>query len=79
MKVLIRGAGVAGLTLAHELATRGAEVIVLEKREEIAGNASWQAGGMLAPWCERESAEEAVQTLGRGAADWWEEALPNQV
>ena len=79
MKVLIRGAGVAGLTLAHELATRGADVTVVEKREEIAGNASWQAGGMLAPWCERESAEAAVLTLGRGAADWWDAALPSQV
>ncbi|TGT53761.1 glycine oxidase ThiO [Mesorhizobium sp. M00.F.Ca.ET.170.01.1.1] len=79
MKVLIRGAGVAGLTLAHELATRGAEVTVIEKRMEIAGNASWQAGGMLAPWCERESAEEAVLTLGRGAADWWDAALPGHV
>ncbi|WP_353642657.1 glycine oxidase ThiO [Mesorhizobium sp. WSM2239] len=79
MKVLIRGAGVAGLTLAHELATRGADVTVVEKRREIAGNASWQAGGMLAPWCERESAEEAVLTLGRGAADWWDAALPDHV
>ncbi|TGS84682.1 glycine oxidase ThiO [Mesorhizobium sp. M3A.F.Ca.ET.174.01.1.1] len=79
MKVLIRGAGVAGLTLAHELATRGAEVTVTEKRMEIAGNASWQAGGMLAPWCERESAEEAVLTLGRRAADWWNAALPGHV
>ena len=79
MNVLIRGAGVAGLTLAHELATRGADATVVEKRSEIAGNASWQAGGMLAPWCERESAEEAVLTLGRGAADWWDAALPGHV
>lgn len=79
MKVLIRGAGVAGLTLAHELATRGADVTVVEARMEIAGNASWQAGGMLAPWCERESAEEAVLTLGRGSADWWDAALPGHV
>lgn len=79
MKVLIRGAGVAGLTLAHELATCGAGVTVIEKRRQIAGNASWQAGGMLAPWCERESAEEAVLSLGRGAADWWENALPGHV
>lgn len=79
MKILIRGAGVAGLTLAHELVTRGADVIVIEKNEEIAGNASWQAGGMLAPWCERESADEAVLTLGRGAADWWDAVLPNHV
>lgn len=79
MKILIRGAGVAGLTLAYELVTRGADVTVVEKNEEIAGNASWQAGGMLAPWCERESAEEAVLTLGRGAADWWDAVLPNHV
>lgn len=79
MKVLIRGAGVAGFTLAHELTTRGADVTVVERRMEIAGNASWQAGGMLAPWCERESAEEAVLTLGRGSADWWDVALPGHV
>ncbi|MBZ9798778.1 glycine oxidase ThiO [Mesorhizobium sp. ES1-4] len=79
MKTFIRGAGVAGLTLAHELAMRGADVTVVEKRREIAGNASWQAGGMLAPWCERESAEEAVLTLGRAAADWWDAALPGHV
>lgn len=79
MKVLIRGAGVAGLTLAHVLATRGAEVTVVEKRRQIAGNASWQAGGMLAPWCERESAEEAVLSRGCGAADWWSAALPGHV
>ncbi|PBB86815.1 glycine oxidase ThiO [Mesorhizobium sp. WSM3876] len=79
MMVLIRGAGIAGLTLAHELATHGTDVTVVEKRMEIAGNASWQAGGMLAPWCERESAEEAVLTLGRGAADWWDAALPGHV
>lgn len=79
MKVLIRGAGVAGLTLAFELARRDVEVTVLEKRAAIGGNASWQAGGMLAPWCERESAEEPVLTLGRQAADWWEAALPGHV
>ena len=79
MKVLVRGAGVAGLTLAHELALRGASVIVVERRRAIAGSASWQAGGMLAPWCERESAEEPVLTLGKGAADWWDAALPGHV
>jgi glycine oxidase len=79
MKVLIRGAGVAGLTLAHELAMRAADVTVVEMRTEIAGNASWQAGGMLAPLCERENADEAVLALGRSAADWWDAALPGHV
>jgi glycine oxidase len=79
MKITIKGAGVAGLTLAFELARRGTRVAVVERRERIAGNASWQAGGMLAPWCERESAEEKVLTSGRIAADWWDAALPGHV
>ncbi|ACP21757.1 putative thiamine biosynthesis oxidoreductase ThiO (plasmid) [Sinorhizobium fredii NGR234] len=76
MRVLIKGAGVAGLTSAHELVARGAEVMVSDPSPGFASAASWYAGGMLAPWCERESAEEAVLTRGIGAADWWEAVLP---
>ncbi|MUT22905.1 glycine oxidase ThiO [Mesorhizobium japonicum] len=79
MKVLVNGAGVAGLTAAFELATRGATVTVAETRHGLGGNASWFAGGMLAPWCERESAEQPVLDLGRHAADWWDAATPGQV
>lgn len=79
MRVLVKGAGVAGLTAAFELATRGAAVTVAETRHSLGGNASWFAGGMLAPWCERESAEQLVLDLGRGAADWWDAATPGQV
>ncbi|MUT27096.1 MULTISPECIES: glycine oxidase ThiO [Mesorhizobium] len=79
MRVLVKGAGVAGLTAAFELATRGAAVTVAETRHALGGNASWFAGGMLAPWCERESAEQAVLDLGRDAADWWDTATPGQV
>jgi glycine oxidase len=81
MRVLVKGAGVAGLTAAFELATRGAAVTVAEIRHSLAGNASWMAGGMLAPWCERESAEQPVLVLDLGlcAADWWDAALPGHV
>lgn len=79
MKVLVKGAGVAGLTAAFELATRGATVTVVETRHSLGGNASWFAGGMLAPWCELESAAQPVLDLGRGAADWWDAATPGQV
>ncbi|TIO73396.1 glycine oxidase ThiO [Mesorhizobium sp.] len=79
MRVLVKGAGVAGLTVAFELATRGAAVTVAETRHSLGGNASWFAGGMLAPWCERESAEQSVLDLGRDAADWWDAATPGQV
>ncbi|TIP80254.1 MAG: FAD-dependent oxidoreductase, partial [Mesorhizobium sp.] len=69
MRLLVKGAGVAGLTAAFELAARGAAVTVVEARHSLGGNASWTAGGMLAPWCERESAEQPVLDLGRDAAD----------
>ncbi|PBB22752.1 glycine oxidase ThiO [Mesorhizobium sp. WSM4307] len=79
MRVLVKGAGVAGLTAAFELAARGATVTVFETGPTLGGSASWFAGGMLAPWCERESAEQSVLDLGRNAADWWDAATPDQV
>ncbi|MER9657303.1 glycine oxidase ThiO [Mesorhizobium sp. M0152] len=79
MKVLVKGAGVAGLTAAFEFAARGAAVTVAETRPALGGNASWFAGGMLAPWCERESAEQPVLDLGSDAADWWDAATPGLV
>ena len=66
MDVTIIGAGVAGLCCAVELAERGADVEVLERSERLGANScSWYAGGMLAPWCERETAEPLVAELGR--------------
>ncbi|MEM9630033.1 MAG: glycine oxidase ThiO [Pseudomonadota bacterium] len=79
MKVLIRGAGVAGLSLAYELRKRGADVTLFEIREGLTRSASWLAGGMLAPWCERENAEEDVLTYGKVSVDWWAKALPGAV
>lgn len=79
MRVLIRGAGVAGLVTAYELARAGFEVEVSEIGAAVASGASWFAGGMLAPWCERESVGEAVLSLGAMAADWWSEVLPGHV
>ncbi|MEM9045859.1 MAG: glycine oxidase ThiO [Pseudomonadota bacterium] len=69
------GAGVAGLTTALELNRSGFQVTVIDRAQGLGPQqCSWWAGGMLAPWCERESAEEAVITLGTTAANWWEEA-----
>ncbi|MBZ9602770.1 glycine oxidase ThiO [Phyllobacterium chamaecytisi] len=79
MNVLVKGAGVAGLSVADELTSRGARVTVLDPQPGGRAAASWFAGGMLAPYCERESAEQAVVELGLGAADWWEAALPGSV
>ncbi len=71
--VTIVGAGVVGLCVASELADRGVSVELYDRGERIGAAAcSWWAGGMLAPWCERESAEEQVARLGEESADWWE-------
>ncbi|MGF1551330.1 MAG: FAD-dependent oxidoreductase [Paracoccaceae bacterium] len=71
--VTIVGAGVAGLALAAELVARGRGVRVLDRDGPPGPHAcSWWAGGMLAPHCERESADEAVVRLGSDAADWWQ-------
>lgn len=79
MRVLVKGAGVAGLVVAHELAGRGAEVLVIERGPTVGGGASWFAGGMLAPYCERESGDGSIIALGKGAADWWDAVLPGLV
>jgi len=79
MRILLKGAGVAGLTAALELTRRGFAVAVFDTAPQIGRGASWFAGGMLAPWCERESAEQAVLDLGQSALDWWEEATPGLV
>ena len=72
MTITIVGAGVAGLSCALELATRGVDVEVLEKSTCIEQNAcSWYAGGMLAPHCEGESAEAEIVELGLEAIGWW--------
>jgi glycine/D-amino acid oxidase-like deaminating enzyme len=79
MRVLVKGAGVAGLAVAHALASNGFDVDVTDIAPSMGAGASWLAGGMLAPWCERESADERVLTEGKTAADWWEAAAPGEV
>lgn len=79
MTVLVKGAGVAGLATALELARRGLAVEVVERRADIGLGASHWAGGMIAPYCEREAAEEIVLTSGLLAADWWDDAVPGLV
>lgn len=78
--VTVIGAGVAGLTVALELAERGAGVTVLDKGPAPGPQAcSWYAGGMLAPWCEGETAEPLVVRLGSESIDWWDRHVPGVV
>jgi glycine oxidase len=76
-RVVVIGAGVVGLTTALTLAERGAQVMLAERSPELGGNASWLAGGMLAPFCEGESAPPGVVELGQHAIDWWDARVPD--
>ncbi|MBK0099539.1 FAD-dependent oxidoreductase [Erwinia sp. S63] len=69
----VLGCGVAGLCVATLLAERGEDVDVIG--DESRQPASWFAGGMLAPWCESESAPQEVISLGQHAAGWWQQRV----
>ena len=69
----IHGAGVAGLCVATALVARGAQVSLYDPNGLPDTHCcSWWAGGMLAPFCEGEAAEEPVIRLGQKAASWWQ-------
>ena len=72
-QITIVGGGVAGLCLAAELAERGVSLRIFDRYGRPAKHGcSWWAGGMLAPFCESEAAEEPVVRLGQEAAGWWQ-------
>jgi glycine oxidase len=58
--VVVIGAGLIGLGIAHELAARGAAVVVLDAREAARG-ASWAGAGMLAPDTEAVAPDAFLQ------------------
>lgn len=49
MRIAIVGAGIAGITTAHELAVDGHQVTVLEQQESVAAGASFAHSGLIAP------------------------------
>jgi glycine oxidase len=77
--VAIVGSGVMGLTAAHQLALRGASVTIYDRRREAGRGCSWWAGGMLALWCEMESAEPLIGDLGLESLAYWREYFPNVI
>jgi len=58
--VIVLGAGLIGLSIAFELAERGASVRVYD-RAEPARAASWAGAGMLAPYTERITNEALLE------------------
>ncbi|MBO6037491.1 MAG: glycine oxidase ThiO [Acetobacter sp.] len=78
-RILVKGAGVAGLVTAVTLAERGENVTLYDKGGRIGAGASWMAGGMLAPWCEAESAPPEITVKSIESIAWWKEHLPDVV
>lgn len=70
MKIVIVGAGIAGLGIGWRLRQRGAEVVILERGQPGRG-ASWAAAGMIAPSGETLGAPPAEAELAARAADAW--------
>ncbi|MDP1961307.1 MAG: FAD-dependent oxidoreductase [Reyranella sp.] len=78
--ITVIGAGVAGLCCALELAERGARVEVVDRGRALGeGSCSWQAGGMLAPWCELVTTDAVVAERGGLAIDWWLNRFPGTI
>lgn len=68
----IIGTGVVGLTLADQLLTAGQQIHITTANIGVDDTAcSWWAGGMLAPYCEMESAEPLVGELAPMSMAYW--------
>ncbi|MEZ5787381.1 MAG: FAD-dependent oxidoreductase [Xanthobacteraceae bacterium] len=76
-RVGVLGAGIAGTWQALLFAKAGCAVTVHERGDAAMTQAtSYWAGGMLAPFCEGETAEPVITRLGLRSLDVWREILP---
>ena len=70
MKVIIVGAGIAGLAIGWRLAQAGAEVEIFD-RGLVGRGATWAAAGMIAPGAElKDESEELAAFARRSRAAW---------
>ncbi|MCZ4282121.1 FAD-dependent oxidoreductase [Kiloniella laminariae] len=72
MRIEIIGSGVVGLSCAAVFAELGHDVTIISQSKGPDDSCcSWWAGGMLAPWCEMESAEPLIGELGVESMEFW--------
>lgn len=70
MKVIIAGAGIAGLAIAWRLAQAGADVEIYDRG--LAGRgATWAAAGMIAPGAELKDESEELARFARASRAAW--------
>ena len=67
-EIIIVGGGVIGLSIARELAHRGVRDIVVCDKGELGKEASWAAGGILAPQVEANASDDFFK-LARASRD----------
>src|SRR6185437_686741 len=72
MKILVIGAGVAGLSIGWRLQQAGAEVTVLERAQPGRG-ATWASAGMITATAEIESSGTPEARLAQRSAALWPE------
>jgi glycine oxidase len=76
--VSVIGAGIAGAWQALLFAKAGHAVTLFERGDAGMTEAtSHWAGGMLAPYCEREASEPVITRLGIRSLDLWREQFPD--
>ncbi len=76
-RIGVVGAGIAGSWQALLFALAGYQVTLYDRDETALTHAtSHWAGGMLAPWCEREGAEPIITDLGIRSLELWRRLLP---
>ena len=56
--VIVIGGGVIGLSVARSLALRGVRDVTVVEKNEFAREASWAAGGILAPQIEADASND---------------------
>ncbi len=72
--VHVIGSGISGLTCAHALQTAGCAVtLTTASNGPDEQCCSWWAGGMLAPFCEQETAEPLIGKLGFESMAFWQQ------
>ena len=76
--ISVIGAGIAGTWQALMFAKAGCHVTLYERSDPSLTQATghW-AGGMLAPYCEGETAEYLITRLGLRSLDLWRDMLPD--
>ena len=71
-RVHVIGSGISGLCCAYELQHAGCDVsLTTASNGPDHDCCSWWAGGMLAPFCEQESAEPLIGKLGDESMGFW--------